>query len=350
VAEIPKRFGEGGHCHPTLPTADPASQAEAPDLVLGLLGGNVKRRVFEVAPGEAGPLGRLLAARLAVSVAEVEALVRRGAVYVRGRRVLASELPVAAGERVLVVLTEGGRSVLAEEPEPPALRILYQDAYLLAVDKPAGLPAQATPGGATGLAALASAHLARPAGLVHRLDRETTGITLFGVTPTATAALAASFRAGRVKKQYLAAAGPALPDQGTIELPLSRDPSRPGRWRATHLANGIAALTEFRRLGGGAGYSLAALWPRTGRTHQLRAHLAALGAPILGDVRYGGARHLGSDAVGRCLLHAHALRFPHPERGELLTLVADVPTDLGRLFARGGVAVPEAAWVDGPRG
>jgi 23S rRNA pseudouridine1911/1915/1917 synthase len=309
----------------------------------------VKRRVFDVAPAEAGPLGRLLAARLAASAAEVAALVRRGAVYLGGRRALRADVPVAAGERVLVVLSEGGRSVLAEEASPPPLRILYQDAFLLAVDKPAGLPAQATPGGATGLAALVSAHLGQPAGLVHRLDRETTGVTLFGLTRTATAALAASFRAGEVKKQYLAATGPALSAAGTIELPLSRDPARRGRWRATQKANGVPAVTEFRRLGGGAGHALAVLWPRTGRTHQLRAHLAALGAPILGDVRYGGARTLGGRAIARCLLHAHAVAFPHPERGEMLTLVADVPADLGVLFRESGAPVPEPPWAEGSR-
>jgi 23S rRNA pseudouridine1911/1915/1917 synthase len=308
----------------------------------------VKRRVFDVAPGEAGPLGALLAARLAASAAEVAALVRRGAVYLAGRRALGTDVPVAVGERVLVVLSEGGRSVLAEESSPPALRILYQDAFLLAVDKPAGLPAQATPGGATGLSALVSAHLGRPAGLVHRLDRETTGVTLFGLTPRATAALAASFRAGEVRKQYLAATGPLLPDAGTIVLPLSRDPARPGRWRATHSAHGVPAVTEFRRLGGGAAHALAVLWPRTGRTHQLRAHLAALGAPILGDVRYGGARSWGGRAVARCLLHAQALAFPHPERGQPLTLVADVPEDVASLFRESGTPVPQPTWPEAP--
>jgi len=233
--------------------------------------------------------------------------------------------------------------VLAEEAPPAPLRVLHQDEALLAVDKPAGLPAQPTPGGAHSLAALASAHLGAPAGLVHRLDRGTTGLTLFGVTEAATRALSLAFRHGQVRKQYLAATGPGLPAHGTVSLPLSRDPSRPGRWRASARAHGVPAVSDFRRLGQAEGYALAVLWPRTGRQHQLRAHLASLGAPLLGDVLYGG----DGSAAGRALLHAHALRFPHPATGEAFTLVAPLPADLARLFAEARVAVPEGpAWSD----
>lgn len=301
----------------------------------------MKRRVFEVAPGEAGPLAALLSARLGLEPAHADALVRHGAVYLKGRRETDPTAAAAVGDKVLVVLEESGRPVLAPvEPAAP-LHVLHRDRAVLAVDKPAGLPAQATPGGAAGLVELVSAHLGRPAGLVHRLDRETTGVTLFGLTPESTAALAAAFRTGRAEKQYLAATGPGLPDAGTVDLPLSRDPGRPGRWQASARAHGVPAVTDFRRLGGGDGFALAALWPRTGRTHQLRAHLTSLGAPILGDVRYGGARAVGGEPVTRCLLHAHVLRLPHPETGAVLTVVAPVPDDLARFFVRAGVPVPE---------
>jgi 23S rRNA pseudouridine1911/1915/1917 synthase len=296
----------------------------------------VKRRLFEVTPADAGPLSPFLAARLGVSAADAVALVRRGAVYVGGKRTREPTRLMKGGERLLVVLEESGRSVLADETRPNPLRVLYQDEALLAVDKPAGLPAQPTPGGATSLAALAAAYLGYGAGLVHRLDKGTTGVTLFGGTDASTTALAAAFREGRVKKQYLAATGPALPDGGTVGLPLSRDPSRPGRWRASARAHGVPATTDFRCLGRAEGYALAVLWPRTGRTHQLRAHLASLGAPIVGDALYGGAR-----TAMRPLLHAHALVLAHPETGAVLTLVAPVPEDLSRLFAESGVALPK---------
>ncbi len=303
----------------------------------------MKRRLFEVAPAEAGPLVPLLSARLGLARADAEALLARGAVYLGGRRLQGTAPMARAGDRVLVVLEESGRSVLAEEAPLPPLGVVYQDGALLAVDKPAGLPAQPTPGGATSLAALASAHLGTQAGLVHRLDRGTTGLTLFGVTAEATRALSLAFRNGRVRKQYLAATGPNLPAHGTISLPLSRDPSRPGRWRASAKAHGVPAVSDFRRLGQVESYALAALWPRTGRQHQLRAHLASLGAPLLGDVLYGGA----SSPAGRPLLHAHALVFPHPETGEEVTLVAPLAADLARLFAEAEVAVPQGpAWTD----
>jgi 23S rRNA pseudouridine1911/1915/1917 synthase len=305
----------------------------------------VKRRLFEVTSAEAGPLVPLLAARLGVSLAEAEALVRRGAVYAGGRRTQAPAAHLKAGDRVLVVLEESGRSVLKPEAPVAPLRVVFEDTALLAVDKPAGLPAIPTPGGARSLAALASAHLGHTAGLVHRLDKGTTGLCLFAVTAEATSALARAFRTGQVRKQYLAATGPGLPERGTVALPLSRDPSRTGRWRASSRAHGVEAVTDFRRLGLAEGYALAVLWPRTGRTHQLRAHLASLGAPLLGDRLYGGA-----PTAKRPLLHAHALGFPHPETGAALTLVAPVPEDIERLFIACGVAVPEAFLSGGERG
>ncbi len=303
----------------------------------------MKRRRFVVLPTEAGPLAPLLSRRLGLGLAEAEALLLRGAVYLDGRRVDGAVRLARAGESVLVVLEESGRSVLAEETPGPSLRVLYQDAALLVVDKPAGLPAQATPGGATSLAAQASAYLGRPAGLVHRLDKGTTGLTLFGATDAATRALARAFRTGQVRKQYLAATGPGLPASGRVTLPLSRDPSHPGRWRASARAHGLSAVSDFRRLGQGEGYALAVLWPQTGRTHQLRAHLAAVGAPLLGDKLYGG----DVAAAGRPLLHAHALRLPHPQKGVALTLVAPLPEDLARRFAEAQLAVPDGPlWSD----
>lgn len=298
----------------------------------------MKRRLLDVAPSEAGPLVSLLRARLSLSLEDARALVLRGAVYLLGKRTQGLDARVKAGDKVLVVLEESGVSVLQPEAPPGPLRVVFQDAHLLAVDKPAGLPAQPTPGGATSLSALATRHLGHPAGLVHRLDKGTTGLTLFAVTAEDTSALAAAFRSGQVRKQYLAATGPGLKESGTVVLPLSRDPSRPGRWRASARAHGVEAVTDFRRLGGQKGYALAVLWPKTGRTHQLRAHLASQGAPLLGDALYGGAR----DArVERPLLHAHVLEFPHPGTGVRLTLVAPLPEDLLQLFSESGVRPPE---------
>src|SRR5205823_4921369 len=119
--------------------------------------------------------------------------------------------------------------------------------------------------------------------------------------------LASEFRQGTARKRYLAVCGPGLPANGVIDLPLSKDPSRPGRWRASRRANGVAAVTEYERLSEGAGFCVASLWPKTGRTHQLRAHLAGVGCPIVGDALYGGA-----PSASRSLLHAWELHLQRP--------------------------------------
>ncbi|MEN9799203.1 MAG: hypothetical protein RL653_2899 [Pseudomonadota bacterium] len=291
----------------------------------------MKRRTIRVAA--AGTLEQALRPELGP---EAGAYVARGAVYLEGRRERRPSTPVRAGQVLSVVLEEGGVAVLARA-ELTALGVLFEDAALLAVDKPPGLTAQPTEGRAgESLWDLASAHLGHEAGLVHRLDRETSGVTVFGKTPAATTALAAAFREGHARKRYLAVTGPGLPAEGTVDLPLSRDPSRPGRWRASRQANGIDALTRFRRLYDGA-FCVVELFPETGRTHQLRAHLAALGCPIAGDARYGGPRVLAGLAAERCLLHAQRLELPHPRTQAPSVFEARAPGDLARFLAAAGL-------------
>jgi 23S rRNA pseudouridine1911/1915/1917 synthase len=287
----------------------------------------VKRRTFRAE----GALGRLaladaVARELQLAPAEARALVEAGAVYLAGRRCRDPRASLAAAPVVMVVLEEGGQSALALPPAPPALRVLWEDAALVAVDKAPGITAQPTEARVgDSLVDLVSTHLGAPAGLVHRLDRETSGVTVFGKTPAATSALAAQFREGTAKKRYLAACGPGLAPSGTVDLPLSKDPARPGRYRATRAANGVPALTHYETLYAGAGFCLVLLLPQTGRTHQLRAHLTALGAPILGDARYGGAASAAGVQAPRCLLHAQVLELAHPVSGAPLRLVAPVP-------------------------
>ena len=300
----------------------------------------MKRRAFQAAA--AGTLEAAVAEGLGCSLDHARTLVERGAVYVRGRRQREAARAVAPGSPVLVVLEERGRPSGESPPAAPPLRVLHEDADLLAVDKPPGLPAQPTPGGLGSLLLLASAHLGREAGLVHRLDRDTSGVTVFGKSPEATSALAASFRAGRARKQYLAVTGPGLPEGGSCTLRLARDRSRPGRWVARP-RDGLEAETRFRRLGSTAELALAALWPLTGRTHQIRAHLAALGAPIAGDRLYGGPLRLTGRTVERAMLHAHLLVLPHPRTGAPVRLVASLPDDMAPWFAALGVDTPENA-------
>ncbi|WP_224241817.1 RluA family pseudouridine synthase [Hyalangium gracile] len=303
----------------------------------------MKRRTFQVEGVLVGlSVVEAVAAQLGMTVEVARGLVETGAVYLAGRRCREADARLRAGQVVAVVLEEAGRSSLAAPAPPPALGILFEDEELVAVDKPAGITAQPTEGRVgESLVDRVSQKLGRPAGLVHRLDRETSGVTVFGKTPQATTALAAEFREGHARKRYVAATGPGLPESGTVELPLSRDPSRPGRWRASHAANGVPAYTDFRTLYAGEAFCLVELLPRTGRTHQLRAHLTALGRPILGDARYGGASQAGGIPAPRCLLHAQALELAHPRTGEPLRLEAPVPEDLRRFFTEAGVPVPE---------
>ncbi|NTX37963.1 RluA family pseudouridine synthase [Myxococcus sp. CA033] len=300
----------------------------------------MKRRTFRAEGARA--VVEAVAAELGLPVEQARGLVEVGAVYVAGRRCRDVKARLSPGQVVAVVLEEGGQSPLEKAPDAPTFRVLHEDAEILAVDKPPGLPAQPTEARVGGsLVDQVSGYLGREAGLVHRLDRETSGVTVFGKTPQATSALAAEFREGRARKRYVAATGPGLPASGTVDLPLSKDPSRPGRWRATRAANGVPALTHFRTLYAGPEFCVVELLPQTGRTHQLRAHLTALGAPILGDSRYGGAERAGGVDAARCLLHAQALELAHPRTGTPLRVEALVPEDLLRFFTLVGVAVPQ---------
>jgi len=298
----------------------------------------LKRRTFQ--NEREGSLQDVVATALGLPIPQARSLIERGAVYVRGRRQRTPTQPVAAGVPVQVVLEEAGRSAFAPRPPVPPLRLLFEDESLLVVDKPAGLPAQPTPGGAMSLLDQATNFLGHPAGLVHRLDRDTTGVTIFGKTAEATSALARAFRTGQVRKQYLAVTGPTLAAEGLCTLALARDPSRPGRWRTATTGAGVPAETRFRRLGGTGQFALAALWPRTGRTHQLRAHLAALGAPIIGDRLYGGQQSLEGTPVDRVLLHAHRLELRAWGNRGALSVEAPLPEDLRRWFDFAGVTPP----------
>lgn len=274
----------------------------------------MKRRVFNVE--KPSRLEAVLRDGLPVSRDEALALVTRGAVYLDGKRAKDAATRVGPPQRVTVVLEEGGVSVTQAAAAPPELVVLYEDDEVLAVNKPAGITAQPTPGRVgDSLLDLASAYLQRTAGLVHRLDRETSGVTVFGKTNRATSDLAAAFREGRVQKEYVAVVSTGLPDEGRIELPLSKDPSRPGRWRASTRANGISAVTLFKRLSDDGVRARVALFPQTGRTHQLRAHLTGIGFPIVGDKLYGGAEG------PRCLLHARVLTI------DRLVIEAPLPDD-----------------------
>jgi 23S rRNA pseudouridine1911/1915/1917 synthase len=307
----------------------------------------MKRRSLRVGSSESGTvLEAFVSSKLDLEATVAGRLISQGSVYIQGKRCKNRDQVLRSEEQVMVVLSERGRSTLEPvSPQSPPVPVLFEDAALLAVNKPAGLDSQpsASRGGDNALDLIA-ARLRRRPGRVHRLDRETSGVLVFGKTSQAAGALSDQFRRGSALKRYLAVTASLLPESGTIDLPISKDPSRIGRYRATHAANGEPAVTHFRRLFASDQYSLVALYPQTGRTHQLRAHLAALGSPILGDVLYGAPSEFDQQLIGRTLLHAQALQLAHPTSAERLCLEAPLPEDLAAFFNRSGVSAPKGPW------
>lgn len=213
------------------------------------------------------------------------------------------------------------------------LPVLYEDNHLLAVDKPAGLLVQADRTGDPDALALAKTYLkavyAKPGdvylGLVHRLDRPVSGVLLFARTSKAAGRLSDAFRSRRVTKRYLALVAGAPPAGGwqTVSVHLAHGPTGTARVVAPDTPGAQAASLAWRTLAGDGRTALVEVDLHTGRKHQIRAQLAALGWPVLGDLRYGAVAPF---ADGRAIaLHAARLTVPHPTRGEDVTVVAPPP-------------------------
>ncbi len=234
-------------------------------------------------------------------------------------------------------------SLSPEETAFVRSRVIFEDAVVLALDKPAGLSSQ---GGRIAahtlddlLWAFARQSHARPR-LVHRLDRDTSGVILTAKTKPAAGFLGKALMAHRFRKTYVAilAAAPE-PRGGVIDAPLRRHSI--GRdvsmkpCEADH-PEAETAVTRYRTLAVGPAGALVELSPQTGRMHQLRAHLASIGRPILGDSRYGGALMLDGEPVPRLMLHAAKLGFPHPDGGTTY-VEAPLPPDMRSMLAQAGL-------------
>ena len=227
----------------------------------------------------------------------------------------------------------------AEEIAAVRSWVVFEDAHVLALAKPAGLSSQ---GGRIQahtlddlLWAFARSNGKRPE-LVHRLDRDTSGVILAGRTKPAAGFLGKALQARRLTKTYLALVERAPePPSGRIDAALLRQEI--GREAYSRVApddapGAQAASSRYRTLAASGQGALVELEPLTGRMHQLRVHLASIGRPILGDARYGGALRAGGAAVPRLMLHARALTFPHPEGGAR-TVEAPPPADFAAVAA-----------------
>jgi 23S rRNA pseudouridine1911/1915/1917 synthase len=286
------------------------------------------------AEGHGQRLDRLLV-RLAseFSRSHLQGLVADGHVQVDGQPVTVPARKLRAGQRIRVELVPTAQS-LAFQPEPMALAILHEDEHLLIVDKPAGLVVHPAAGNWSGtllnglLAHHADAARLPRAGIVHRLDKDTTGLMVVAKTLPAMTALVRSIAAREVRREYLALAhGEAPWPRLSIEAPIGRDPV--SRVRMAVVASGKPARTDVERLAVCGSVTALRCKLHTGRTHQIRVHLAHQGMPLVADAVYGGRPLLG---MQRQALHAAELAFDHPVHGRAMAFEAALPADLAQAW------------------
>jgi 23S rRNA pseudouridine1911/1915/1917 synthase len=268
--------------------------------------------------------------------------------WVKSGRVL-----VDSGVQKASFTLRGGESIEVEPGELPALRafaeeipldILYADSDVIAVNKPAGIAVHAGAGRHSGTLVNALLHHfqslstvggdERP-GIVHRLDRETSGVLIVARTDAAHRHLASQFSHREVTKVYLALVeGEVQRAQGRIDAPITRDPVRRTRM-TSRLQHGRSALTEYKVLERFPKKTLVEVRIGTGRTHQIRVHMSSIRHPVAGDTLYGAA----AASYGRFFLHARSIEFTSPSTGERLKIEAPLPEDLQRWLADARVAV-----------
>lgn len=220
-------------------------------------------------------------------------------------------------------------------------RVLYRDALMIVIDKPAGLPVHAGPKGGVCVDELLGAlrfGLPRAPRLAHRLDRATSGCLVLGRHRKALALLGELFASGRVGKTYWAVVVGGPPEsEGTIEAPLARRDADPRSWWMKVDPAGQAAVTDYRVVGAAGDLTWLELAPRTGRTHQIRVHCAAIGCPVLGDGVYGSASR-----VAPLHLHARAVSVPLYKGRAPIVVTAPVPTHMTDALARCGHTMDNA--------
>lgn len=295
----------------------------------------------------------------ALAFGRLQKLLRTGQVRVDGKR--------AKGDRRLKEGEEIRLPPMDDSPAPAhdgpfisktdakelRARVLFKDGSVLALDKPAGLAVQ----GGTGqhrslddlLPALVEEGAERPR-LVHRLDQDTSGVLLLALTQSAARELTYAFKGRQARKLYWAlVAGVPEKRSGRIDLPLAKLPGKGGEKMAIDREEGLSALTLYATIAvKGKKAAWLALSPQTGRTHQIRAHLAAIGHPILGDGKYGGkAAFLAAPALPRQLmLHAREIAVPHPEDETTLRVTAPLPAHLQEAFHALGFNEADGIKVD----
>jgi 23S rRNA pseudouridine1911/1915/1917 synthase len=263
----------------------------------------------------------------------VQALLRQGRILLEGAPAKPAH-KLRAGQRVLV--DEPAPEPALPRPEPIPLRVVFEDAQLLVIDKPAGLVVH--PGAGRSSGTLVNALLfhvkdlsgvggvLRP-GIVHRLDRGTSGLMVVAKNDAAHRALSAQFASRSVEKEYLALVlGVPKRKAGEIDAAIGRDPVRRRRM-SVRAPRGREARSRYEVVEGFAAAALLRVRIFTGRTHQVRVHLASIGHPIAGDATYGG-RRVALPGLERPALHAARLAFAHPTTGARMEFTSPLPEDL----------------------
>jgi len=307
----------------------------------------VEDRTYEVSAREAGcRLDQFLVQSSGLSRAAVQRLIRQERVRIGGEPRKAS-YRIRARDRVTVTVPPPEPAGI--EPEPIPLDLLYEDRDLLVVNKPSGLVVHPGAGRRRGTLVNALLHhvaglsavggVERP-GIVHRLDRETSGCLVVAKTDLAHQRLSRQFEARQVKKTYLALVhGSVKATEGRITLPVGRD-QRERKRMGVRTRKGRETETVFRVVRSAPEWSLVEVMPTTGRTHQIRVHLAAMGHPVVGDKLYGGRGERKSPwKAGRHLLHAWKLVFTHPRTGALVESTAPLPHDFGKILEEVGLEI-----------
>jgi len=303
------------------------------------------------APDEAPRLDVLVATHLDISRNQAATLIAEGHVLVAGRRERAS-YRARAGEKVTVeVPPSPGREVHGEDIP---LNVVYEDDDVLVVDKAAGMVVHPAPGNWSGTlvnalkgrgASLSETGEEGREGIVHRLDKETSGLLLVAKTDRAHRGLGAALQARQITRRYAALSwGHLAEERITVEKPIARDPR--DRKRMAVVSTGRPARTDLTRLARFDSADLLRAHLFTGRTHQIRVHLASIGHPVVGDDTYGGGggRKLMGLPLRRHFLHAAWLIFRHPVTGETIDLRSPLPEELHRALVL--VAGPDVSIAD----
>jgi len=307
-----------------------------------------------VPDGSGGRVDRVVSDLSGLSRSRIQRLISDGHLTVDGVPLKARSV-VRAGDALLLQVPAAKPADI--EPEAIPLEVLYEDPDVLVVNKPAGLVVHPSPGHWSGT--MVNALLARDTeyggiagvqrpGIVHRLDRDTSGLIMVAKTDAAQAGLMAQLKARRVKKTYLALVqGSVEATAGRIEAPIGRDPRQ--RTRMAVVPDGRPSVTGYRVRERFRGWTLLEVDLVTGRTHQIRVHLAALGHAVAGDTVYGtGTSRRGPDGLERLFLHAWRIVFASPATGELVRVEAPLPEALDSVIGQLRAIATGAPGTAGP--